>query len=142
MKHLIFIALISLACACSISPRQIDYGKEACAFCKMNIVDQKHAAQLVTSKGKIYCYDALECMLNDLHNYADNAPAHLLTNTLNTPSTLSNVHNCSFLISEKLPSPMGGNLNAFSDANELEKALTTNGGKIYNWEQLTDKYSK
>ncbi len=37
--------------SCSVEPSPINYGKEACNFCKMNIVDQQHGAEIVTKKG-------------------------------------------------------------------------------------------
>ena len=32
----------------------------------MNIVDQQHAAEIVTEKGKPFKYDAIECMMRDI----------------------------------------------------------------------------
>lgn len=65
-KLVIFSILFILITSCSIEPAKIQYGKDACHYCKMNIVDKMHAAQYVTKKGKAFKYDAVECMLNDL----------------------------------------------------------------------------
>ena len=40
---------VGLLTACSAEPEPIAYGSDACDFCRMNIVDKTHAAQLVTS---------------------------------------------------------------------------------------------
>ena len=50
---LTFITLSS----CNIQPQPINYGEDACHFCKMNIIDKQHAAQIVTSKGKAFKFD-------------------------------------------------------------------------------------
>ena len=61
-----FAALLFLLVSCEIEAEKIQYGSDACAFCKMTIVDQQHAAQYVTNKGKQFKFDAIECMVNDL----------------------------------------------------------------------------
>ena len=37
----------------------------------MTIVDNKHSAELVTTKGKVYKFDAIECMIRHLQNIED-----------------------------------------------------------------------
>ena len=51
MKYLGYILfLVPFFSACSVEPVEINYGEDACEFCKMNIVDKQHAAELVTPK--------------------------------------------------------------------------------------------
>ena len=64
LKHYIFISLLLLVFSCNVSPKPIDYGSDGCHFCKMTIVDKVHAAEIVTKKGKVYMFDATECMIN------------------------------------------------------------------------------
>ena len=61
---IVTILFLSLA-ACTVAPVPINFGSDGCHFCKMTIVDKQHAAELVTSKGKAYKYDAIECMIDD-----------------------------------------------------------------------------
>ena len=56
---LILLATVLLA-ACQPSPKPIEYGSDMCDYCKMTIVDQQHAAELVTTKGKAFKFDAIE----------------------------------------------------------------------------------
>ena len=53
--------------SCKIEPQPIEYGKDQCNFCVMNIVDQNHSAQYVTKKGKQFKFDAIECMVNEVN---------------------------------------------------------------------------
>ena len=55
--------------ACTVEPQPINYGTDGCHYCKMTIVDNQHAAQLVTEKGRAYKYDAIECMMNHLNKW-------------------------------------------------------------------------
>ncbi len=68
----VLIFLVSqLLSSCQPRPEPIHYGQDACDFCRMTIVDKQHAAQMVTEKGRVYKYDAIECMLNDLKTGTD-----------------------------------------------------------------------
>ncbi len=60
---LLLLSLLFFVVGCSVEESPINYGKDACNFCKMNIVDKQHAAEIVTSKGKPFKYDAIECMV-------------------------------------------------------------------------------
>ena len=61
------LILLVLMASCSTQPEPINYGSDACHFCKMTIVSKTHAAQAVSVKGKQFKYDAIECMVNDLN---------------------------------------------------------------------------
>ena len=63
LKQLLIITCL-LFFGCQVGPQPIEYGVDGCHFCKMTIVDKVHAAEVVTDKGKIYKFDATECMVN------------------------------------------------------------------------------
>jgi len=141
MNKLIYIITLMLLCACNSKPRVIAYGKDNCHYCKMTIVDQQHASELVTKKGKIYVYDAIECMLYDLKDHPERDYKYHLVNTYNNPKILKNAHQSIYLISEKLPSPMGANLTAFKDIEQGEIMLQELGGKLYSWDDLKKQFN-
>ena len=66
MRLITVLSLLLLFAACSPQPRPIEYGTDLCDFCRMTIVDKQHAAELVTDKGRVYKFDAIECMVNYL----------------------------------------------------------------------------
>ena len=66
-KPFIGSGILLLTISCKVEPEAIEYGKDQCSFCEMNIVDKTHAAQYVTKKGKQFKFDAIECMVNDLN---------------------------------------------------------------------------
>lgn len=141
MMKLFYITLsILFMAACSIEPQEINYGQDACSYCKMNIVDMQHAAEIVTKKGKVFKYDAIECMIRDTkNNNVDNVSLYLVMD-YNNPNTFLNAEEASYLISEKVPSPMGGNLSAFnkkSDANKMKEEFL---GEIYTWNSVKTEF--
>ena len=63
---------------------EINYGVDACAYCKMNIVDPKFGAELITKKGRVYKFDAIECMVN--YDREMQKPVHqYLVNVISQP---------------------------------------------------------
>jgi len=102
----------------------------------MTIVSQQYAAELVTSKGKVYMFDAIECMIRYEIENSSTKMALKLINCYDQPGQLINAANCEFLISKKMPSPMGEYLTGFSSKKEADKMLKINGGEMYTWNKL------
>ena len=137
LKHYLIIALLLILYSCNVSPQPIDYGNDGCYFCKMTIVDKIHAAEIVTNKGKVYKFDASECMINFKNEFEDSAEIKLyLTNQYSEPEVLIDATKATFLISENVPSPMGAFLTAFKSQTDAEKVQTEKGGELYSWDQL------
>ena len=139
MKKLITtFSLLSflLFISCTVQPQKIEYGKDACHFCRMNIVDQQHAAQLVTKKGKAFKFDATECMINYLKEADAEEVALLLVADYNNPRNLIDANLATFIISENIPSPMGEFLTAVSTKEEALTLKKTKEGDIYTWDKL------
>jgi len=145
MKKLITtFSLLSflLFISCTIQPQKIEYGKDACHFCRMNIVDQQHAAQMVTKKGKAFKFDATECMINYLKETDTEQVGLLLVADYNNPSDLIDANLATFIISENIPSPMGEFLSAVPTKEEALSLKKTKEGDIYTWDELLIHFNK
>ena len=135
LKYFLICSLLTLF-NCNVSPKAINYGQDGCHFCKMTIVDKVHAAELVTQKGKVYKFDATECMINFMDEFDTNAIALYLSNDYLEPEVLIDATKATFLISKEIPSPMGAFLSAFKSRLEAEKIQSEKGGKLYSWPEL------
>jgi len=135
LTSLFYLSLL-LVFSCTVESEKINYGNESCHFCKMTIVDKQHAAEIVTAKGKVFKYDAIECMLNDLKLKKDIKIALYFVNDYSNPGALRNAETATFLISKGIKSPMGAFLSAFESNEEAQKAMQINGGKLYNWKEI------
>ena len=133
---LLFVSLMLVFISCSIEPSKIVYGQDACHFCKMTIVEETHAAQIVTKKGKAFKYDAIECLLNDLENHEQEDIALYLVTDYLTPQKLIDAKTATFLISKSIQSPMGANLSAFENRNDAEEYAKNEEDKIFDWADL------
>jgi len=130
-----FVALLFLA-SCKVEPEEINYGKDGCNFCSMTIVDNQHAAELVTAKGKVYKYDAIECLINDLKTRNSTEVGMLLVNDYSNPGDLISADSATFLISQGVPSPMGAFLSGFSNKADAEAVKSESGGELFDWQSV------
>jgi copper chaperone NosL len=137
IKAVLLTTVISLFfLSCTIEESPIEYGKDACHFCKMNIVDKQHAAEIVTKKGKAIKYDAIECMMSDIKERNETDIGLFLMTDYSSPGKLVNATSAHYLISENLPSPMGANLSGFVNKDTAESTLREKGGTLYTWDEL------
>jgi len=134
LKHYSIIALLLILYGCNVSPKAIDYGNDGCHYCKMTIVDKVHATEIVTKKGKVYKFDASECMIHFLKEFEDTSKIELyLANNYTNPEAFIDATKATFLISENIPSPMGAFLSAFKNKADAEKEQAKKGGTLYTW---------
>ena len=139
-----FILLLGtlLFSSCSVEPKPINYGKDACVYCKMNIVEKKFGAEIVTKKGKVFKYDAIECMVNAISEMDESSIKYFMAIDYNNPTQLVDATTSFHLKSEKIPSPMGAFLSSYKNEELAKKSQELNGGEIYSWEILKKKYHK
>lgn len=134
IRSLISLGIFAVAIACSSDPKPISYGNENCNYCSMTIMDDKHAAELITQKGRVYTFDSIECLVRSLDQFKGSIGSVLVMD-FNNPDTFIDANTATFLISPELPSPMGANLSAFTNADEAVKTGFKKG-VLYNWNDL------
>ena len=143
MKSILSLTLISLLLAsCTVEESPIVFGKDACHYCMMNIVDKQHAAEIVTQKGKPFKYDAIECMMRDILERDESSIALFLMTDYFAPGKLVDATEATYLISENLPSPMGANLTGFQSKSKAEEVHKAKGGILYSWNELKLVFKK
>ena len=138
-----FLALI-IFIACTPEKDPINYGKENCHYCNMTIVDERYGSEVVTNKGKVYKFDAVECMINFLNEgkVKSNDVAMKLVNSYDNPGKLTPASKNYYLRSKELPSPMGLFITPFTKKAKAESAKQENGGKIYSWKALNTNFEQ
>ncbi|MFL1011057.1 nitrous oxide reductase accessory protein NosL [Flavisericum labens] len=136
LKLFYALALPLVLISCNATPKSIDYGNDGCYFCKMTIVDKLHAAEIVTKKGKVYKFDASECMINFMKEFNKQDIKIYLSNNYTEPASLIDATQATFLISKNIPSPMGAFLSAFKTKADAKQVQLEKGGELYSWEAL------
>ncbi len=141
MKTFALLSVLSLfICSCNTGPKEISFGEDHCYYCSMTIVDRQFAAQIVTNKGRVYSYDAIECMLNDSENNASENVGHWLVFDYTSPGEWMDATTATYLISDEVQSPMGGNLCANKDIKTAQNLIKAEQAELLNWQEIRARY--
>lgn len=128
--------------SCTPEKKPIKYGQDNCHYCNMTIVDKRYGSEMVSTKGKVYKFDAVECLINFLQEgeVAKGDVAMKLVNTYDQPGQLVNATESHYLRSEELPSPMGYYITPFTTNKAADSVKQHKSGKIYDWEALNKQF--
>ena len=132
-RSILILTLALAASSCAPKPQPIEYGSDMCYFCKMSIVDNQHAAMVVTAKGKNYKFDAIECLIPFMETQEGVSYAYLLVNDYESPGAVLPAAESYYLVSKAIPSPMGAYLSAFSSQGRAAAVQEEKGGEVYDW---------
>jgi copper chaperone NosL len=140
-KVVLYIVLLFLV-ACSTEPQPLQFGKDACHHCKMTLVDTKFGAEVVTTKGKVFKFDDVNCMVNFLNSgqLQDRDVAHSLVIDFSSPEKLIDTRYAFFLKSENIKSPMGSYIAAFETEQNFYSFKKEMGGIYLVWGELVTQY--
>ncbi len=140
MKRSIIILSVILF-SCKPEPEAIRYGTDSCHTCKMTLMDHKFGAELVTSKGKVYKFDDVNCMV-DFSNSGylnDESISYTLTIDYSQPGRLIPAENAFYLQSDNIRSPMGSGIAAFETDDARQKYNAELKGNMLNWSEVSTK---
>lgn len=135
IKHTVWILLLS-SCSAEISP--IHYGSDACDFCRMTITDPKYGGELITSKGRVYKFDAAECMaaFYKSHQSATIKFTRMAVTDFSHPGKMLDIKQAVLFQGDQINSPMGANIAAFPDRQSIKKIAVAGSGKLLEWNDL------
>ncbi len=136
MKGICFLIFVALLVSCQKSPEPIAYGSDECDNCKMTISDPKFGAELINSKGKIYRFDSAECLASFGKEIKPEEINSEWVSNFVIPGEFIKADAAVFLISDKIKSPMGLNISAFSNHKSLDEVRAISGGKPLNWKEV------
>jgi copper chaperone NosL len=137
-RSIYYFSMLLIMIACKPSPEPIRYGSDKCDYCSMTIIDNRFGGEAVTDKGKVYKFDATECMIMFSDSWPDSMDniAFLLSNSIDKPGQFTDARNCFYLRSPNMPSPMGMNINPFADSLTALDQQTRNTGQILRFGEL------
>lgn len=139
--NIIFIFISVCFCSCSTDPEPINYGKDQCEQCRMTIMDNKFGAEIITVKGKIFKFDAAECMIRYLHqgkiNYSE--VDKFLVIDASKPGQFTDARKAYYMISEKFLSPRGAGLSAYASQDDAQAFRSKYEGVLTSWEGILER---
>lgn len=137
------ISLMALAMvSCAVEPEPLQFGKDACHTCKMTLMDHKFGAEIVTTKGKIYKFDDVNCMLSFYNSgeVAMESMKDVLIVDFSKTEKLIDARNALYVKAEAIKSPMASKVAAFESNADLLKMNTEWKGIQMSWGELQTQY--
>lgn len=139
MRYLILsFFLITIGCS-KKEAEPIKLNVDQCEFCKMKISDGKFASEIITSKGRVYKFDDIRCMVS--YNHENNISVDKsYVNDFSQENSLISIDEAFFLKGGNISSPMRGNIAAFKDELEFEEYITKLNATKTNWSEINNLF--
>ncbi|HEX8038866.1 MAG TPA: nitrous oxide reductase accessory protein NosL [Chryseosolibacter sp.] len=142
MRIVIAVSLISLLLSCTVEPEPLEYGQDACHTCRMTLVDKRFGAELVTTKGKVYKFDDINCMLAFFNSgeVDHRGYAYKLVVDFDKPASFTEATEAFYLKSAALKTPMASQIAAFSRKEDMETRKKELKGIYLVWGELVTQF--
>jgi copper chaperone NosL len=129
------LALLLLAVACTREPEPIVFGKDFCVFCKMTILDPRYAAEVITTKGKIFKFDDLLCAQKycEVAELDSHMRQGIYVTSFQPPHAFLNLEMSLLVKAPGLRSPMGGDVAAFALADSQTVRIMIPDSRLVSW---------
>lgn len=128
--------------SCDVEPEPLQYGKDSCHHCKMTLMDNKFGAEILTTKGKVYKFDDLNCMLHFYNSGVVKSEdiKDILVVDFSNPEKLTDARNALYVKSGLIKSPMASNVAAFQSYEVLKEMNADWKGIMLSWGELQTQY--
>jgi copper chaperone NosL len=136
--RLALLLAAAVLAACSIEPQPIHLGSAECDQCRMVIGEPQFASQALTTKGKAYTFDTVECLAEWLRTgpvAADDLHS-LWVADFSEPDRWVPAGEARFVRSAATRSPMGMGLSAFASAATAEEHRRALDGEVLGWTEV------
>jgi len=131
---LLLIPFIFLLNSCKeIKPKPVKLNSDGCEYCKMTIVDSKFVSQIVNSKGKVYFFDDVKCLKNYLTKNEKLLKEKSYVSNYSLPNNFIEIGSATFITSESILSPMGGNIAAFVNEEQAKPYVEKFNASFTKW---------
>lgn len=135
LRFLLFsFFLCFTACTGQKEVDPIRWNEDACENCHMKINDRKFGAEVITNHGRIYKFDAMECLMDFVKKNESILEQIFVVDYFR--SELIPVQDASFVRSTKIHGPMGTHVFATKDHQALKAYLQKDPAVEMNWDTL------
>lgn len=133
-----------LLISCNPAPKPIKLGTDSCNFCKMSIADEHFGAEMISKQGKVYKFDDIHCLIefikvNDISK-GDIRQTWLIN--YEQPHNFIPAEKAFLVKSNKLHSPMGGNVASFDDEKKMNDLMKNIKGEKISIDSILNKKNK
>ena len=137
MKKLTYLLILLLSVSCKTKEADpIKLNSDGCDFCKMKIADGKFGAELITTKGRIYKFDDMHCMINyHKENLATKIQSFYI-HDFNQNNVLISAETAFYVKGGEINSPMRGNIIAVKTEKEAKNIALKYNASLVSWSEI------
>ena len=137
MKRLSYILILLLSISCTTKEADpIKLNSDGCDFCKMKIADGKFGSELITTKGRIYKFDDMHCMINyHKENLTTNIQSFYI-HDFSQNNILIPAETAFYVKGGEINSPMRGNIIAVKTEEEVKKIASKYKANPTSWSEI------
>ncbi|HWB27544.1 MAG TPA: hypothetical protein VG738_18840 [Chitinophagaceae bacterium] len=142
LKPALLLCMVSVTFfSCKPEKQPIIVGEDNCSFCKMTFTDARFGGEILTTKGKVYKFDDMHCLLSFMKSgiIKTGAVKGIYVVDFLGKHELMPVSTSFLLASEVLHTPMNGNIAAFASVDSLDACLKDCDGKKVDWSDLINQ---
>ena len=133
------VALAAAAAACAPpGPREIVTNTDACDYCRMTISDVRFAGQVITAKGKVHAFDAIDCLASFVIADRTLDDADVWVADYNRPGHWVAAEKAQFVRSETTRTPMGISIISFAADADPAAIQRDFGGPAIRWADVLE----
>ena len=131
----LFLFMFIISCA----PKEaepIKLNSDGCEFCKMKISDGKFGAELITTKGRVYKFDDIQCMVKYHKENSTTKIQSFYIHDFNQNNSLIAAETAHYIKDGEINSPMRGNIIATQTKEESEKLAENFKATATSWSEI------
>jgi copper chaperone NosL len=137
MKWLSFFLILFLTISCANKEAEpINLNTDGCDFCKMKISDGKFGTELITSKGRIYKFDDMFCMIKYHKENKDVQIQSFYIHDYNQNNVLIPAETAFYIKGGEINSPMHGNIIAVKTNEESQILAQKLKANPISWQEI------
>ena len=137
MKKLTYLLILLLSVSCKTKEADpIKLNSDGCDFCKMKIADGKFGAELITTKGRIYKFDDMHCMINYHKEYQATKIQSFYIHDFNQNNVLISAETAFYVKGGEINSPMRGNIIAVKTEKEAKNIALKYNASLVSWSEI------
>lgn len=130
-----FLFFLCVGGCTGTKPEPLEIGVDDCHTCHMKITDSRFGGEIVTTKGRVYKFDSIQCLQEYLAKNPNKSDTIYVADYF-SPDTLVKADEAGFLNSSSVSGPMGPGVIATKDLGALEKFKILHPGKVTDWKGL------
>ena len=137
MKWLSYLLILLLSVSCVTNEAEpIKLNSDGCDFCKMKIADGKFGGEIITTKGRIYKFDDMHCMINYHKENTAIQVQSFFIHDFNQNNTLIAAENAYYVKGGEINSPMRGNTIAVQTDEEAKQMAEKFKANPISWSEI------